>query len=246
MNINDLEAEAIHFLTSEHRFIFEDLVVYSYKFLQSIFNNMGVAEGNKKKIASSIILSRVMQDLRCVHLCAIRGYPGAAGTLAASIWELSYEIGYINLDDYDIEMWFSHNEVKRTETRYDVRIKKFLETIYKDESERNIEVERSFADYSFLSAFKHGNSITQLVTLAKRDGVIGTIDSKPNISSESILMLCRIIFHACEYAIQAAKFHAMSYIPEGKSQDISPTLEEIYERLRESFNYMDSLIVSRV
>jgi len=133
VNIFEQEAAAITFLRQKNEGIFEDIVARTYDFMGQVLDRLsGANPDGEVYAASTLIFTRLMQDLRCMYLCASRGYPTGAGTIAASIWELSYEIKYLILHPDKAEKWFDHNDIKHVESRHENRFNAVAKALIDD------------------------------------------------------------------------------------------------------------------
>ncbi|MBB6015160.1 hypothetical protein [Deinococcus radiopugnans] len=190
-------------------------------------------------VASTLIFSRLMQDLRCVHLCALRGYPSAAGTVAASIWELSYEIRFLILNPHNAERWFNHRDIKHTESTHYNRFNEVMKTLFPEDIERKFASDVEWNNYSYLCAFKHGNSMFQQILNIRENGENAEISPNPDLSCFSIESLSRILYHSCNYCILSAKFIANEYCSEDERSHLSIKLEKLQHDLK---NCIDAVL----
>lgn len=227
-SLTEHEADAYQYLLSINNGIFGDIIGRTYEFMGQVADRFPEqhVEGGAFH-ASSLIYMRLMQDLRCVDRCACRGYPTAAGTVASSIWELSFEIKYLSLINENAEKWFDHEAIKNTEKRYDRRLKAVMEILFPDETEREIASEAEWENYSYLSAFKHGNS-----TLQRRLGRIHIperfeISPLPDLSKFSVDSLVNIVYQAYKYCLTGTRFMAKEHLTHELREQLSLTLKSL-------------------
>ena len=59
---------------------------------------------------ATVLLVRLLNDLRAVALLALRGYALQSATLAGSMYEVAYTVAYIGSDNSKATAWVEHSD----------------------------------------------------------------------------------------------------------------------------------------
>jgi hypothetical protein len=88
--------------------------VYSLAFkIQMAISGKRIADISDVARAQLMILMRITDFLRCIQLLALKGYPEQAGTLAASIFELSHTAVLFSRSPGEGTQWLRANSIKQ-------------------------------------------------------------------------------------------------------------------------------------
>jgi len=114
-NIDDVERATVERLNS----VLRDYVVVSHRVCNAVNLAMAGAPDatfkdvpQSRRVAMNLMI-RLANELRCIILLAIRGYPLQAASLVASLWEVAHTIAYVGGDDVRAKDWVAHNDPKR-------------------------------------------------------------------------------------------------------------------------------------
>jgi hypothetical protein len=104
-----------------------------------------------------MLLVRIVKDLRAVTLLGERGYVQQAWTLASSLAEVAYDVGFIGASEERAERWTKHEDLKRRPWSVYDAIGASLRALNQDISQ----LEPAYREYCHLCLAKHGNPAMQ-------------------------------------------------------------------------------------
>jgi hypothetical protein len=238
LSLNEAEnavAIFLHNKDSEYYFVFPNKVYDCIGSLLAERPERDISDVTKDELACTNILIRIMQDLRCVQICATSGYAPAAGTLAASIFELSYEIAFLAGRPDRAEKWFAHTNIKKTAEEHHNRLGSVLAKEFSDPAERAPFTDAEWDNYAFLSALKHGNSAIQ-----QYFGVEDTLDGVtftplPSQSDLSVNTTNVVFYRACQYALRGVAYFANIYLDVADREAGKVNFEQLSVDLKRAF-----------
>ena len=216
-----------------HKELFFDLPSTIYDFLGSIASeesSNGTIQPNE--LACRTIFVRILQDLRCVQICASSGYTPAAAAIATSIIELAYEISYLAAHIERAEKWFNHRDLRHTSEEHHNRVRVVLKSQTADVNERKTLEDVEWENYWIMSAIKHGNSVYQQMFGYEIEGEAITFSAIPTQSEIINNTSSLILYRACQYSLRAGIYFANSFLSNDLRKRHEIELLSITERLR--------------
>lgn len=111
----------------------------------------------------SLLVARIINDLRASVLLCVRGYTMQGWAVAASCFEHSYSIGYIGRIEERAKAWLAHSDFKSPPWGcYDsiLHTLTFL-GVASNKADREVLVKREYRLYERLCMGKHGNPIAE-------------------------------------------------------------------------------------
>lgn len=177
----------------------------------------------KSRLASTLIICRISNDLRCVALLAKRGYTAQALTLAASVYEASFTVDYIADNDNIAQEWLKHNDPI-----------KFFKEIYfltreavakRDVSDVNKQADKLYKIYRQFCWAKHINPVFQ--KLRNIDLSNFTMFTGPDTSDTSIRDGWFALEHASSSALTAIDSFIIYHIPELERSTLRQKLKKL-------------------
>jgi hypothetical protein len=112
-----------------------------------------------RRVATNLMV-RLSNDLRCVMLLAVRGYPLQAASLVSSLWEVSHMIAYIGGDDGRAQAWAAHVDPARSFRGARVLTTQVVESLEGVEDAPGL-VGRAYKVYQDFCQAKHSNPLLQ-------------------------------------------------------------------------------------
>jgi hypothetical protein len=89
-----------------------DVYTFAFKIQQTI-DGKRIADISDVVRAQLMILMRITDFLRCIQLLAVKCYPEQAGTLAASIFELTHTAVLFSRSPMEATQWLAANSIKQ-------------------------------------------------------------------------------------------------------------------------------------
>ena len=137
--------------------------------------------------ASSMLLGRVVFDLKCCLSLARGGYLLQSWSLATSLLENAWSIGYIGTDEQRAERWFEHQELERTPWKARSGLRATLRLLELEDQETLL-----YRHFTNLSAAKHGNPLLQRRFGVTRDSTGIRVQLGP-FYSEGVVRMTRFV-----------------------------------------------------
>ena len=113
--------------------------------------------------AHNALLARVLNDLRCTSLMALRGYTMQSWTVASACFEVAYAMGFIGNDVERAKRWLAHSDLSRPP--WDVKAALDNTAIYLDLAKtprhRKEWIDREYRLYERLCIGKHANPASE-------------------------------------------------------------------------------------
>ena len=181
----------------------------------------------------AVLLARAADDLRAVMRCASEGYPLQAMTVAASLFELAYTLGYIGSSDDRAAEWLRWPRFDRTPWPLKRMIEETLKAALGPHHRASSNQEANF--YAALCWAKHANPNLQGKVLGPSSGQGHVLDADPLItpttarrSEVAIWMAVRPLV----MSLLAVRVHGL----------IRPTLVPRFDRLISEYLALDDRV----
>jgi hypothetical protein len=167
-------------------------------------------EARQSRVVTTILLTRLANDLRCVALLALRGYPLQAATLVASMFEGAYAVAYIGGNDTRAQEWLNHDDPTTLCRPVRRLVLDVLAAVPIPDAEREAAAQRKYRDYGQLCLPKHLNPLLQRQHGLRREGADIALMVGPTTEPDAI----RVAWFALEQAAGLAAFAASRFVQE--------------------------------
>lgn len=161
-----------------------------------------------------VILTRLGTDLRVAYLAAGGGYPMAVATLAASAYEVAYQVGYIGADDGLADKWAKNENKAYTIVKTYAQVLKVLR-VGRDDVAAKALVDQEQDIYHQLCGMKHGNSYYQRLfgyrVIEGEDYTEYRIEMAPDSSDRALRATTFALHHMLRWCLVATDAFARSH-----------------------------------
>lgn len=196
---------------------------------QSLAPDVPVKELAPARLAGSILLARLANELRSVALLAARGYALQAASLAASAYEVAVSITAMSDDDRLATKWLTHDDP----TRLPIGVQKLTEIAVEKWSHSPIPlpediVFRQYRAYSQLSMAKHANPLLQVLHGSHLgNGEVATANG-PDTSEKAVQVAWFALEQASGLTMMAlCGFLAARHLPVERSLQLLPGMRKL-------------------
>ena len=185
-----------------------------------------------------VILTRLGTDLRVAYFAAGGGYPMAVATLAASAYEVAYQVGYIGADDDLADKWAKNEDKNRPIVKVRDQALQVLRVGRDDETAKAL-VDQEQDIYHQLCGMKHGNSYYQRLfgyrVIEGQDYTEYRIEMAPNSSDRALRATTFALHHMLRWCLVATGAFARSHGSAHPTVDLGAAVSALVVR-NEQFN----------
>jgi len=174
------------------------------------------------------LMIRIANDLRCAALLALRGYPLQAATLVASIFEVSFTIGYIGADEALAAEWIEHRDPTQPFRHATVLVKRVLEREPDAGGQDFLENERRC--YAQLCLAKHANPLLQKAHGLRVGEDQASIQNGPELHEQALRVSWFALEHGARLAVAAAAHFSKNHL---EGRQITQSMVDLTSRCLE-------------
>jgi len=149
----------------------------------------------------TVLLLRIANDLRCIDVLALRGYPEQACVLASSVYEAAFTVMMVGSDDVIAQEWVDYDDPNRPFRRIPELTREGLRNIGADPEQHT---QRWYTVYRQLCLPKHQNPVLQTLRGLKLSGTTVIVEGGPDASEQGIRLSWFALEHAAALALQAS------------------------------------------
>lgn len=182
-------------------------------------------EVSQSRKVLTALLVRLSNDLRCVALLALRGYPIQAAALVTCMYEVAYSIAYIRSDNRLAQEWIDHGDPTRPFRQVKHMTEKVLKRLGVADVDRQTDTQ--YRIYRQLCMAKHANPLFQMQHgyLLRYERVISM--NGPDTSESAIRAAWFALEHAARLTFLAVAGYVDSHIRLDRRGDLKSKIETI-------------------
>lgn len=167
-----------------------------------------------------------LNDLRCVEVLSMHGYPLQAACVAASLFETAYALAFIGSDESLAEEWANHSDPTKPFRRARDLVRGGLQRLRVPDISAQLRVE--YRVYSQLCMAKHTNPILQMEYGVALGGSAIEFSNGPETSDQAIRALWFVLEHSgALVGVIAAGIFIGEHVPETKGPLLAKELHRV-------------------
>ena len=244
-SLEDGEAAAARVLAARFTDL-GSLMQDTYRLLGRALTNNPSVELSKVPLSTrvcSVILTRLGCDLRAAYLIATGGYPLAVMSLAASTYDIAFQVGYIGANDGRATAWAENgNPLQPIISAYDQSLEVFRQWGHMADEATALAVKERDT-YHVLCGPKHGNSYYQrnfgYHVIESEHITEFRIELGPDSRDRALGVTIYALYHMLRWCLLAASEYGEAHAPAADLSDFRATklaLAERNEQLRATAN----------
>ena len=211
--------------------------------LVSFIPETTLGDMSKSLVAAIRLLLRLSNDLLCIEILAIRGYPLQCLTLASAAYEAAYTIGYIGDDDILGQEWLAHrNPTNSFRGVWDLTQQAITKLGVPSVDEQTA---IEYRVYSQLCMAKYINPILERNQGVTRVGEKLVATNGPDTSEEAVRAMWFALEHLAGFVLVALSSFFMHHFHRYVSSDIQEDARSQLEQLGEKRKELEAKAVSR-
>jgi hypothetical protein len=230
--LGEAESEAIRFLEpelAEYAALTSDLFNLIAEALSHL-PAVTLREMTQSRKVGTALLLRLGNDLRCIALLALRGYPTQAAALAASMYEVAYSLICIGADESRAQAWITHDDP----TKPFRNVRKLTEEVIKVLQPPDIQnqINRQYRIYRQLAMAKHANPLFETLQAYELGATEFRITNGPRTSPSSVQGARFALEHAAGLSFMALVTFVNNHLGGSQRSTFARRLAPLGEQIR--------------
>jgi len=171
------------------------------------------------------LLLRLANDLRCVQILSIRGYPLQAAILVASLYEVAFTIAFVGRDDDLAQAWLDHDDP--TTPFRDAWTLTRAVIVELGIPEPDAQTRKFYRVYRQLCLAKHANPLLESRLGAELRGDVVMHSNGPDTSENAIRVAWFTLQNATGLALIALENFLRSHLNHCSAEDLSALVDAL-------------------
>jgi len=193
--------------------------------LESFFDGRLFNTLSKRDLACLLMLGRITNDQRAIlHLC-LRGYGVQACTIAASIFELGWQVTLLAADETEADRWLRAERITDPGPGWERAAIRYIRAAGHPEPDKQLATER--AAYARLCAMKHGNPAGLDLRPTDQWASAGTLRMGPDDTELGQKTICLAVELGGQVAELAMSEIAKKLLSVSGQQEFTPLLDKL-------------------
>lgn len=230
--LEDSERDSAELLRKEH---FEHLAFLSHVYnavvrLNSYVHERDLRDLDDRFTVALLLLGRLANDLRSIVLLGQLGYGAQACALAATVFELGWQITWVAREKEQAERWMKSEHLTEGAVDHWKALNEYLRAHQHPTREAQLVLERRV--YGKLCAMKHGSPLTVSFRPLEAWEREGSLRLGPDLSEFGRKSLCFAVEIAGQVALAAIDETAKHHLDQDQQADFIPIVDTLTAQLK--------------